>query len=330
MNYSSETADAVIKNHLFYKIKTDLASSNNSTINPQNEVYNYTRIVRPNEIWKDNPVNYSVSFTQISMTDINPNIQNLKKRSWKLPDLNCPVVPHTYGATFIPIFQYSTNYTNINAITTPYTFDYFTGILTFLSNLPSFGTNDLVYCSGYTYTGSNLTTISGLLFSPGNNNIGISSSIPSQKLDVTGNIYVSSNIFTNSNITTINGNYLVGSTVIVDNNRNFSNVNNLYCPTGNIIGNIATLNQPFVTSMPVLNTIGNLSTTTVGIGSTNQILTFNGSTINLNPLSSGCVAIGKATATQLLDVAGNINSSSNLTVSNNITGSGNIITSGNY
>ena len=296
MSSTTEAIDVIIKNQLYNKVKTDLT---NATIAPVNELYNYTRIIRTDEIWRDNPLVYSSNFNNVTMIDINSAIPNLQKRAWKLPDTSCPVVPSSFSNIFTPIFKY--NNIVVNPSLFPYNFDYYTGVLTFLSNIPVPSDSNL-NCTGYKYTGSNLTPFLSS-FTVLNGNIGIGSTTPIALLNVNGNIVASSNIIgsnlygiiqtpsqpiLNSIGTAATANIGIGTIT-----RSINLISTQINVTGNIIassnlsasniiGNIITPTQPYVTALPNANVFGTLAGNTITVGNASQILNLNGSSILVN------------------------------------------------
>jgi len=199
MNYSaSNVIDTVVKRLVYNKTKTDGGSG---IVMSANEQYNYTSIVRPGEIWTDSVSTASSQFTTVTMTDIYSNVAVLTKGSWKLPNVNCPLVPPSYGLTYTPRFQWGSSYTDINIDLYPYVIDYVSGTLNFIGNLPPFGASDVLYCSGYTYTGSYGSCDAGQLTKGTIANTIMNTSLSSLTSTTLGGVVtVSSNFVTNSDI----------------------------------------------------------------------------------------------------------------------------------
>jgi len=158
--------DYVFKRDAANKVKTD-GLINQTGISSANELESVVKVVRADQIWADSsrllqgPSGSNVPATQQTyavFSDVHPIIADLRGRSWKAAAGNW--VSPDFHPSFTPIFYYGPQAaTPVNTIDTslyPFVFDYGSGILTFLGNVPSYlssGAN-IVYASGYTYNGT--------------------------------------------------------------------------------------------------------------------------------------------------------------------------------
>ena len=151
------------------KVKTD-GLQNQTAISALNEQFAAVDIVRSDRIWADSTKltnGPSVSApalarTKIQCIDIHNRtgvdvINDLIGRSWKAPVDNW--IPPDFHPNFtLVIFRGTSGSTptlTIDSSAYPWSFDYGSGILTFLGNVPPYLASgaEVLYISGYTYTG---------------------------------------------------------------------------------------------------------------------------------------------------------------------------------
>lgn len=307
--------DYIYKRETAKKVKTD-GLLNQTAVSSENEKFPVVDIVRADRLWGDSdkllngPAGAPVAtLTKIQFTDIHNRagidvVSDLRGRAWNSAYINW--VSPQFHANFALMLYHAASGTSPSSITAtidstqyPWSFDYGSGILTFLGDVPTYLSNgsEVVFISGYQYTG--LIGVSAVSGGFNASNI-YADSLSVSSISGSNSSSINFNSTSLSNIGTIN---IQGITA--NNPNNTINMNNVTLSNIGVVDTQAITNTSggsISFSDKSLTDIVDLYVS--GKEYVNSIAPYSGSTISFN--NADIIDINNLTV-QSLNVAGEVN-----------------------